>query len=158
MHHGQVYISEKVYISTKIMSGGQQQNKQRKQKQPQKPTYSEEFISSAAILVGEDVDLTQLPECKVKAEFLELASLALQDKLGSLQKSRLEYLSGVMQEMWERYLNREEIEKQKAEARALREKREKNRRLLRKKTKKGQPNLNNLARVLKQQVEQMTKQ
>lgn len=137
---------------------GQQQNKQRKQKQPQKPTYSEELISAAALLVGEEVDLAQLPDCKVKAEFFELANLAVHDKLGSLQKSRLEYLCGVMQEMWERHLNREEIEKQKAEARALREKREKNRRLLRKKTKKGQPNLNNLARVLKEQVEKMAKQ
>lgn len=131
--------------------------RQRKQKQPAKPTYSEELISSAALLVGEDVDINQLPDGKTKDEFLELANLAIHDKLGSLQKSRLEYLSTKMQEMWERYLNREEIEKQRAEARAIREKREKNRRLLRKKTKKGQPNLNNLAKVLREQVEKMTK-
>ena len=137
------------------MSG--QHNKQRKQKQT-KPTYSEELMSAASLLVGEDVDLSKLPDGKTKDEFFELANLAVQDKLGSLQKSRLEYLSNQMQEMWERYLNRDEIEKQKAEARALREKREKNRRLLRKKTRKGQPNLNNLARVLREQVEKMQKE
>lgn len=104
------------------------------------------------MLIGEGVDLSQIPEGANKTEFLELANLALQDKIGSLQKARLEVLSQRLEQVWEQVQRREEIEKQRAEARAQREKRDKMRRLLKKRTRKGQPILPNLAKIQLQQV------
>lgn len=115
----------------------------------------EALIKAASLLIGEDVDLDQIPDGKNKEEFLELASLAIHHSINSLQKARLEVLVKRMEEMWERYLNRDEIARQKAEAEALREKRDKTRKMLKKKTKRGQPNLRNRAKVQLQQVQEM---
>jgi hypothetical protein len=57
--------------------------------------------------------------------------------------------------MWEKHVNREVIEKHRAEAQALREKREKTRKLLNRKTRKGQPVLRNLAKVQLAQIQEM---
>jgi hypothetical protein len=110
------------------------------------------LVRAASLLIGEGVDLSQIPDDANKTEFLELASLALQDKIGSLQKARLEVLSHRLEEAWDRVQRREEIEKQRAEAQARREKRDKMRRLLKRRTRKGQPILRNLAKVQLQQV------
>ena len=115
----------------------------------------EALIKAASLLIGEDVDLDQIPDGKNKEEFLELASLAIHHSINSLQKARLEVLVKRMEEMWELYLNRDEIARQKAEAQALREKRDKTRKMLKKKTKRGQPNLRNRAKVQLQQVQEM---
>ena len=115
----------------------------------------EALIKASSLLIGEDVDLDQIPDGKNKEEFLELASLAIHHSINSLQKARLEVLVKRMEEMWELYLNRDEIARQKAEAQALREKRDKTRKMLKKKTKRGQPNLRNRAKVQLQQVQEM---
>ena len=116
---------------------------------------NEALIKSSALLIGEGVDLDKIPDGKNKDEFLELAELAVHHSINSLQKARLEVLIERMDEMWQKYLNRDEIAKQKAEAQALREKRDRNRRLLKKRTKKGQPVLRNLAKIQLQQVKEM---
>lgn len=124
-------------------------------RQRERKTRDEALVKAAALLVGEDVDLDKLPDGKNKTEFLELADLAIHHTINSLQKARLEVLIQRMEEMWQMYLNRDEIAKQKAEAQALREKREKTRKLLKRKTKKGQPVLRNLAKVQLQQIKEM---
>ena len=127
----------------------------RMRRQRERKTRDEALVKAAALLVGEDVDLDKLPDGKNKTEFLELADLAIHHTINSLQKARLEVLIQRMEEMWQMYLNRDEIAKQKAEAQALREKREKTRKLLKRKTKKGQPVLRNLAKVQLQQIKEM---
>ena len=124
-------------------------------RQRERKTRDEALVKAAALLVGEYVDLDKLPDGKNKTEFLELADLAIHHTINSLQKARLEVLIQRMEEMWQMYLNRDEIAKQKAEAQALREKREKTRKLLKRKTKKGQPVLRNLAKVQLQQIKEM---
>lgn len=124
-------------------------------RQKERKTRDEALVKAAALLVGEDVDLDKLPDGKNKTEFLELADLEIHHTTNALQKARLEVLIQRMEEMWQMYLNRDEIAKQKAEAQALREKREKTRKLLKRKTKKGQPVLRNLAKVQLQQIKEM---
>jgi hypothetical protein len=122
---------------------------------PRAPPADPALLKAASVLIGESVDLTALPDSATKTEFLDLARLALQDKLSSLQKARLEVLSARMTEFWERHLARAEIEKHRQEAQVLREKRDKVRRMLKQKTKKGQPVLRNLAKLQLQQVRAM---
>ena len=124
-------------------------------RQKERKKRDEALVKAAALLVGEDVDLDKLPDGKNKTEFLELADLEIHHTTNALQKARLEVLIQRMEEMWQMYLNRDEIAKQKAEAQALREKREKTRKLLKRKTKKGQPVLRNLAKVQLQQIKEM---
>jgi hypothetical protein len=72
------------------------------------------LIKAASVLVGEGLDLSQLPDNVNKQEFLTLAELGLHNKLGSLQKARLEVLAQRMDELWERQQSRAEIEKRRA--------------------------------------------
>jgi hypothetical protein len=113
------------------------------------------LLKAASVLVGEGIDLSKLPDNVNKQEFLALAELGLHNKLGSLQKARLEVLAQRMAELWERQQSRAEIEKRRAEAQALREKRDKTRRMLKQKTPKGQPVLRNLAKLQLEQVKAM---
>ena len=130
-------------------------SKEAKKKKDQPKVIDPALIKAAQMLVREDVDLSILPDSKLKTEFFELADLAVKGKIRSLQKVRLEYLCGKMAEYYDNVKNREMIEKRKKEAEALREKREKTRKMLRKKTKKGQPVLRNLAKVQLMQIQEM---
>lgn len=128
---------------------GPKQNKKQPAKRKNDDT---NLVNAAQALVSDDVDLSLIPDSEIKEEFLSLAELAIRDKINSLQKARLEYLSTQMEELYEKILNQKEIDRQKQEAKIIREQKEKKRRLLRMKTKKGQPIMKNLARIQYQQV------
>jgi hypothetical protein len=113
------------------------------------------FLRAASVLVGEGVDLSALPRCPAKTEFFELAHLALDGRLRSLGKARLEVLSEQLAQMWEHHVQQDAIDKHKAEAQALRDKRDKMRKMLKKKTRKGQPVLKNLAKVQLLQIQEI---
>jgi hypothetical protein len=113
------------------------------------------LIASASVLIGGDFDLNALPDSALKSEFLELADLALKDRIRSLQKARLEVLCGKLEEMWEKHKERRENEGRLAESEEVREKKDRYRRLLRHKTRKGQPNLRNLAKVQLAQIKEL---
>ncbi|OHT10526.1 hypothetical protein TRFO_20110 [Tritrichomonas foetus] len=140
----------------KIMKKHQKGKDSKKQEvKPKRRSDDAALVKAAQMLLNDDIDLNVIPDCDMKEEFLELAELAIQDRIKSLQKARLEFLTNKMEELHEREKNHIEIEKRKQEQQILREKREKNRRLLRMKTKKGQPILKNLARIQYQQVREM---
>lgn len=127
----------------------------KKHKRQKKKQFDQALIKAAQVLVDDDVDLMELPNSPEKEEFLELAEQALHDKINSLSKARLEYLCTEINSQYEKYKNREEIEKRRAESQALRAKREKERKMIKMKTKKGQPILKNLAKVQYRQVREM---
>ncbi|KAK8860857.1 hypothetical protein M9Y10_012549 [Tritrichomonas musculus] len=129
--------------------------KQKKNQQIKRKNDDSSLVLAAQNLVSDDVNLSIIPDSDLKEEFLELAELAIHDKINSLQKARLEFLSNRMEEIHEQIKNQKEIDRQKQEAQRIREKKEKNRRLLRMKTKRGQPILKNLARIQYQQVKAM---
>ena len=129
--------------------------KSRKQKHERRKSDDQQLVKAAQVLVSEEVDLSLIPDSDLKEEFLELAEKAIKDKIQSLEKARLEYLSGKMEELYQREKNKDEIARHRQEAQKLRERRDKNRRLLRMKTKRGQPILKNLARIQYQQVKEM---
>ena len=129
--------------------------KSQKQKHERRKSDDQQLVKAAQVLVSEEVDLSLIPDSDLKEEFLELAEKAIKDKIQSLEKARLEYLSGKMEELYQREKNKDEIARHRQEAQKLRERRDKNRRLLRMKTKRGQPILKNLARIQYQQVKEM---
>jgi hypothetical protein len=98
-----------------------------------------QFVIEAAQVLfdDEEIDLKVLPPSKRKQEFLDLVEKHMKSQLNSLEKARLEFLIKGMKILFEKYKNRDEIEKEKEKAIKKKQQRNVERKLLQKRTKNG---------------------